>query len=165
MDKLQELGFRLNDTARLYTRRFEERAQTLSLQLAQCKALVLLAENEGVSQTRLSQISEIDPARLVGILDRLESNGWVQRRRRPGDRRVRSLAVTENAEPVLRLIWSVISETYVEGLQGLSTEEIGTMVKVLECIHSNLSARRVLGADPDAVGNEVTARRRLRLVR
>ena len=87
MDKLQELGFRLDEVARLYTRRFEQRAQTLSLQLAQCKALVLLAENEGVSQTRLSQISEIDPARLVGILD-----------------------------------------------------EIGTMVKVLTRVHSNLSA-------------------------
>jgi MarR family transcriptional regulator for hemolysin len=165
MDKLQELGFRLNDGARLYTRRFEERAQTLSLQLAQCKALLLLAENEGVSQTRLSEISEIDPARLVGILDRLEANGWVQRRPRPGDRRVRSLAITENAKPVLRLIWSVISETYVEALHGLSTDEIGTLVKVLECVHSNLSVRRSLGADPDTIDNEVTARRRMRLVR
>jgi MarR family transcriptional regulator, transcriptional regulator for hemolysin len=139
MDKLQVLGFRLNEVARLYTRRFEERAQTLSLQLAQCKALILLAENEGVSQA--------------------------QRRRRPGDRRVRSLAVTENAKPVLQLIWSVISETYAEALQGLSTEEIGTMAKVLERVHSNLSARRSLGADPDTVVNEVTARRRLRFVR
>src|SRR3984957_8684822 len=104
MDELQELGFRLDEVARLYTRRFEQRAQTLSLHLAQCKALVLLAENEGVSQTRLSQISEIDPARLVGILDRLEAGGWAQRRPQPGDRRVRSLAITEHAKPVLELI-------------------------------------------------------------
>jgi DNA-binding MarR family transcriptional regulator len=101
--------------------------------------LVLLAENEGVSQTRLSQISEIDPARLVGILDRLEAGGWAQRRRRPGDRRVRSLAVTENAKPVLELIWNVISDTYLEALQGVSSDEIGTMVKVLTRVHSNLS--------------------------
>ena len=166
MDKLQDLGFRLNEVARLYTKRVEERAQSLSLQLAQCKALVLLAENEGVSQTRLAEISEIDPARLVGILDRLEADGWVQRRRRPGDRRVRSLAITENAEPVLRQIWSVISETYVEALQDLSTDEIRTMVKVLERVHSNLSACKPLGTDPlDTVGNEVTAHRPLRLVR
>ena len=139
MDKLQELGFRLDEVARLYTRRFEQRAQTLSLQLAQCKALVLLAENEGVSQTRLSQISEIDPVRLVRILDRLEAGGWAQRRRQPGDRRARSLAVTENAKPVLKLIWNVISDTYIEALQGVSIEEIGTMMKVLTRVHSNLS--------------------------
>ena len=166
MDKLQELGFRLNDVARLYTRRFEERSQTLSLRLAQCKALVLLAENEGVSQRRLSEISEIDPALLVGILDRLEADGWAQRRPRPGDRRVRSLAVTESAEPVLRLIWRVIGETYIEALQDLSADEIRTLVKVLECVHSNLSACKPLGANPQGTGgNELTARRRLRLVR
>jgi MarR family transcriptional regulator for hemolysin len=140
MDNLQELGFRLEEVARLYTRRFEQRAQNLSLQLAQCKALVVLAENEGVSQTRLSQISEIDPARLVGILDRLEAGGWAQRRPRPGDRRVRSLAVTESAKPMLELIWNVIGDTCVEALQGVSIEEIGTMVKVLTRVHSNLSA-------------------------
>jgi DNA-binding MarR family transcriptional regulator len=108
--------------------------------------LVLLAENEGVSQTRLSQISEIDPARLVGILDRLEANGWAQRRRHPGDRRVRSLAVTKSAEPILRLIWNVISDTCIEALQGLSVDEIGTMVKVLTCVHANLSTCEPLGA-------------------
>ena len=139
MDKPQELGFRLDEVARLYTRRFEQKAQTLSLQLAQCKALVLLAENEGVSQTRLSQISEIDPVRLVRILDRLEAGGWAQRRRQPGDRRARSLAVTEDAKPVLKLIWNVISDTYIEALQGVSIEEIGTMMKVLTRVHSNLS--------------------------
>jgi MarR family transcriptional regulator, transcriptional regulator for hemolysin len=145
MDKLQELGFRLDEVARLYTRRFEQRAQTLSLQLAQCKALVVLAENEGVSQTRLSQISEINPARLVGILDRLEAGGWAQRRRRPGDRRVRSLAVTENAKPVLELIWNAINDTDIEALKGVSVEEIGTIVKVLTRVHSNLST--TIGAD------------------
>jgi MarR family transcriptional regulator for hemolysin len=151
MDGLQELGFRLDEVARLYTRRFEQRAQTLSLQLAQCKALVLLAQNEGVSQTRLSQISQIDPVRLVRILDRLEAVGWAQRRRQPGDRRARSLAVTENAKPALKLIWNVISDTYIEALQGVSIEEIGTMMKVLTRVHSNLS--KTINADsPQSVG-------------
>jgi MarR family transcriptional regulator for hemolysin len=166
MDKFQDLGFRLDEVARLYTKRFEERAQTLSLRLGHCKVLILLAENEGVSQARLSRISAIDPARLVVILDRLEAEGWAQRRRRPGDRRMRSLAITENAEPIIRLIWSVVSDTYIEALQGLSTDEIGTMMKVLEGVHSNLLAGKPLGPRPaDTVRNNVTGRRRLRLVR
>ena len=138
----------------------------MSLQLAHCKALIHLAENEGINQTRLSEITEIDPARLVGILDRLEADGWAQRCRRPGDRRVRSLTVTENAEPVLRLIWRVISETYVEALQGLSTDEIGTLAKVLECVHANLSACKPLAAEPlSRDGKDVSARAQLTLVR
>jgi MarR family transcriptional regulator for hemolysin len=166
MDKLQSLGFRLNEVARRYTRRFEARAQALSLQLAQCKALVLVAENEGVSQSRLSEISEIDPAHLVAILDRLEADGWAQRRRRYGDRRVWSLAITENAEPVLRLIWNAIGETYDEALQGLSTEEIAAMVMVLERVHSNLTACKPLGVIPlEATADKTTTRRRLKLLR
>jgi DNA-binding MarR family transcriptional regulator len=166
MDKLQDLGFRLNEVARLYTRRFDERAQSLCLQLTHCKALIHLAENKDISQARLSEITEIDPARLVGVLDRLEADGWAQRCRRPGDRRVRSLSVTENAEPILRLIWSVMSETYVEALRGLSTDEIGALAKVLECVHANLSACKPLAADPLSRGDKgVSARARLTLVR
>jgi MarR family transcriptional regulator for hemolysin len=141
MDKLQDLRFRPCEVARLYARRIEERTQTLSLQFAGCKALILIAENEGITQTHLSKISEIDPARLVGIVDRLEADGWAQRRRRPDDRRVRSLTVTESAQPVLRSIRRAISETYVQALRGLSADEIRTLAKVLECVHSNLSNR------------------------
>jgi hypothetical protein len=79
---------------------------------------------------------------------------------------VHTLSLTESAQPVLRLIWSAIGETYVAALQGLSTDEIGIMVNVLERVHSNLSACKPLGAEPIiTVGNDATARRGLRLVR
>ncbi|HEY2531728.1 MAG TPA: MarR family transcriptional regulator [Xanthobacteraceae bacterium] len=165
MDKLQDLGFLLNEAGRLFTRRFEERARPLSLQLAHCKALILLAENEDISQARLAEISEIDPARLVGILDRLEADGWVRRRRRPDDRRVRSLAVTENVAPILRLIWGLIGETYVEALQGLSADDLGSLIQALARVHSNLSACKPLGADPLGAAGDIAAGGRLRLVR
>jgi MarR family transcriptional regulator, transcriptional regulator for hemolysin len=166
MDRPQELAFRLDDVASLFSRKFEEKVRTPPLQLALCKALVVLAENQGVSQKRLAEISEIDPARLVRIVDRMEANGWAERRPLPGDRRVWTLALTENAKPVLRLIWSVISEIYVEALRGLSADEIRTMVKVLESVHSNLSAYKPIDSGAvDSAGNEVTAGRRLRFVR
>ena len=39
MDKIANFGYLLKDLGRLYTRRFEERAQALQLTLPQCKAL------------------------------------------------------------------------------------------------------------------------------
>jgi MarR family transcriptional regulator for hemolysin len=165
MDKLQDLGFCLNDAARLFTRRIERRSRPLSLRLAHCKALILLAENEGISQTRLAEITEIDPARLVGILDRLESRGWVCRRRRHGDRRVRTLAVTENAAPILQLIWGLIGETYLEALQGVSADDLSILVKVLARVHSNLSVCKPLGVDSLEASGHIASPGRLRLVR
>src|SRR5215472_19153878 len=101
------LGFLLKDVTRLYTRRFEERAQALSLTLPQCKALTYLARNEGVSQKRLAELIEIDPMSLVRILDRMETDGWVERRADPQDRRARSLWLTPQASPVLERIETI----------------------------------------------------------
>ena len=87
VDHLRQLGFLLKDVSRRYTRRFEERAQSLSLTLPQCKALIYLQDSEGVSQKRLAELTELDPMTLVRILDRMEADGWVQRRFDPSDRR------------------------------------------------------------------------------
>lgn len=139
------LGFLLKDVTRLYTRRFEERAQALSLTLPQCKALTYLARNEGVSQKRLAELIEIDPMSLVRILDRMESDGWVERRADPQDRRARSLVVTERARPIIDLIWQIVAETRAEALTGLADSERTQLLALLERVHVNLLAMSPLG--------------------
>jgi hypothetical protein len=79
----QHLGFLLDDVAYLYARRFEEHTRELSLTLHQCKALAVLANCGAINQTRLAEISEIDPVRLARILDWLEVVGWAERRSDP----------------------------------------------------------------------------------
>ncbi|MDE2263713.1 MAG: MarR family transcriptional regulator, partial [Gammaproteobacteria bacterium] len=111
MDLNRQLGFLLKDTSRRYTRRFEERAQALSLTLPQCRALLHLENNEGVSQKRLSELTELDPMTLVRILDRMEADGWVQRRFDPADRRAHTLWLTPKSKPVLEHIAHLIAET------------------------------------------------------
>ncbi len=147
MDLHRNLGFLLKDVSRLYTRRFEERAQALALTLPQCKALAYLANNEGVSQKRLAELTEIDPMSLVRILDRMEADGWVQRRSDPDDRRARSLAVTEKAKPLVAHIWNLGVETRGEALAGLSSEERTQLVELLARIHKNLLALKPLADD------------------
>ena len=170
IDERQDLGFSLHAVARLYTRRFEQSSRTLSLKLAQCRLLAMLAENEGVSQKRLWTISRIAPVRLGRLLGLMEVAGWVERHLHHNDRRKRLLAVTKNARPVLRRIQNVTRKTYVEAVRGLPTDEIATMLQVLECVRSNLSDRNPIGADPiDTPGyaaltphRHVTVRRLLR---
>lgn len=140
MDLNRQLGFLLKDTSRRYTRRFEERAQALSLTLPQCRALLHLENNEGVSQKRLSELTELDPMTLVRILDRMEADGWVQRRFDPADRRAHTLWLTAKSRPVLEHIARLIAETRAETLHGLSNEERSTLTGLLERVHANLSS-------------------------
>jgi len=147
MDLNRQLGFLLKDTTRRYTRRFEERAQAFSLTLAQCRALLHLENNEGVSQKRLSELTELDPMTLVRILDRMEADGWVQRRFDPTDRRAHTLWLTPKSKPVLEHIARLITETRAETLHGLSNEERAKLIELLERVHANLSSLAPLGAE------------------
>ena len=138
MDAHRSLGFLLKDVTRLYTRRFEQRAASLSLTLQQCKALIYLEDHAGISQKRLAELIEVDPMSLVRILDRMESDGWVERRPDPADRRARSLHLTERAAPILRHIRELIQKTRAEALSGLDEQECRQLIGLLERVHRGL---------------------------
>jgi hypothetical protein len=70
----------------------------------------------------------------------LRANG-AGRRPRAGDRRARSLAVTQEATAVLPIIWGLITESQVAALKGLSTRERQVLMKALERVLVNLSLR------------------------
>ena len=165
MERFASLGFLLKDVTRLYTRRFEERADRLSLTLPQCKALAYLSKNEGVSQKRLAELIEIDPMTLVRILDRMEADGWVQRRSDPDDRRARSLVLTEKAKPILDHIWQLAAETRAEALEGLSTPERNALAELLERVHENLLALKPIPQPAEPLRTGAAARKPASTVR
>jgi DNA-binding MarR family transcriptional regulator len=143
MDQQRNFGFLLKDLGRLYTKRFEERAQTLQLTLPQCKALGYLSRNEGASQARLADLAEIDAMTMVRILDYMESEGWVERRADPNDRRARCLYLKDKAKAILDQIWQLADETRKEFLADLAPEECESLVQMLERVH--VSARAHVG--------------------
>lgn len=83
MDPHRNFGFLLKDLSRRYVLRFEQRARDLSLTLPQCKVLVRLETNEGMSQARLAELAEVEPMTMVRIIDRMEADGLLERRADP----------------------------------------------------------------------------------
>jgi DNA-binding MarR family transcriptional regulator len=153
MERLRNFGYLLKDLGRLYTRRFEERAQALQLTLLQCKTLGQLSRNEGISQARLAELAESDPMSMVRILDYMEAEGWVERRADPNDRRARCLYIKDKARAILDEIWRLADETRMEFLRGLSPQECERLIDMLERIHAtahNLAAPAAAG--PAALG-------------
>ena len=144
MDRIRNFGFILKNLERLYTKRFELLAQESSLTLPQCKALFHLSRNEGISQKRLAELAEVEPMTLVRILDRMESDGWVERRPDPNDRRARTLYVTSGAKPVLEQIDRLSTQMRSEALAGLSAEQRNHLMGLLEHVYQNLLASKVI---------------------
>src|SRR6266850_7643420 len=138
-DRLRNFGFLLKELSRRYVQRFEVRAREIALTLPQCKVLVRLEKNEGVSQARLAELAEVDAMTMVRILDRMEADGLLERRPDPADRRARRLYLTAKAKPLLDEIWRLSDATRAEVFAGIGKNERDVFIGVLERIHANLT--------------------------
>jgi MarR family transcriptional regulator for hemolysin len=136
----RRFGFLLKDVTRLYVQRFEQHAAALGLTIAQCRALMRLADCEGVSQVRLAELTDLDPMALVRILDRMESEGWLERRRDPRDRRVRCLYLTSEAKPLLDDIKHLIDVTWEEAFAGIPKQKSELVMELLDTVRGNFIA-------------------------
>jgi MarR family transcriptional regulator for hemolysin len=95
---------------------------------------------------------------LVRILDRMEADGFIERRADPADRRARTLFVTSKATPTLEQIWAIGAQTRNEMFIGMSTEERNTLMTLMERVHENLlSLKPVAGSAPPAPQNRKAA--------
>jgi DNA-binding MarR family transcriptional regulator len=137
-DKIRNFGFLVRDVSRLCAKRFERNARELELTLPQCKVLAHLARNEGISQARLAELTETDPMTLVRTLDRMQQDGWVERRLDPADRRAHCLFLLDPARPIVERIWKFAEQTRSEALMALSQGEREQLVDLLEHVHGTL---------------------------
>jgi DNA-binding MarR family transcriptional regulator len=142
MDLDRSFGFLVHDVARLFGRRFNQRALLfLGLTRAQCRILGYLARNEGINQAGLADLLEIKPMTLVRQIDRMEEDGWVERRHDPSDRRARRLVLTEKARPILARILDLSNEVRTEAFAGLGDADGQLLIEILRRVHANLSDR------------------------
>jgi DNA-binding MarR family transcriptional regulator len=127
----------LKDVSRLYVQRFEQRAAVHGLTLPQCRALVHLAQHEGLSQIQLAEFTDIEPMSLVRILDRMESDDLVERRTDPADRRARRLYLKAKAKPLVDEIWHLVELTRREAFAGIPKKQTDLLISMLEKVQSN----------------------------
>ena len=135
----RSLGFLLNDVARLMRKRFDERARDLGLTRAQWRVLGHLRRYEGIKQGALAEILEVENVTLGRHIDRLEEDGWVERRRDPADRRVWRLHLADKARPIIDRLSELSSEVREHAMNGLSAEEREMLIDTLTAMKGNLT--------------------------
>lgn len=138
-DPINNLGFLLNEVHRMVRRDFNERVRPTGLTQGQWRALAYVSRMEGVNQARLAERMEIRPITLGRLIDRLQEAGWVERRADPGDRRMCRLYLTPAAQPLIRRLRTLASETLDRALAGIGAQRRTQLVSTLKHIKENLS--------------------------
>ena len=138
----------LHETARLWSRHYDREVRALfpGMTRARCAVLSHLARHEGVNLVTLAGILDIRPISLVRLLDRLEAAEFVVRRPDPDDRRVRVLALTAKALPIVERIDGLTRKIYDDLQLGISKAEASQLHALLFRVGSNLAGR--LGENP-----------------
>jgi MarR family transcriptional regulator, transcriptional regulator for hemolysin len=133
------LGFLLHEVARLLKRRFEQNARGSGLTRSQWQVLAYLAQNEGINQSGLADLLEIEPITLGRIVDRLQILGLIERRPNSSDRRVWLLHLTAAARPKLSQLRRLGDVTRGEALAGVPEADTERLLKTLQALKANLT--------------------------
>jgi len=104
-------------------------------------AIKLVAGNAPIKVSDLARRMYLHPATVVGILDRLESKGLVQRTRSTEDRRVVEIDLTAQGQAVVGQAPEVAQGMLVKGLETLSREKLSHVSEGMREIV------RILGAE------------------
>ena len=136
----RELGFALNDAARLLRTYADQRARDLNMTRAQWAVLVRLQRREGVKQSELAEALDLAPITLARLIDKLSAAGLVERRDDESDRRANRLYLTEKATPTLEKLGELGEAMLGKALAGLDEGEIARMTIGLDRIKANIKA-------------------------
>jgi MarR family transcriptional regulator, transcriptional regulator for hemolysin len=134
------IGVVISDVARLLRMAFDRRVRRLGITRAQWLVLTRLHRHPGASQSELADMMEVERASAGRMIDRLEAKGWVERRAKHEDRRVKRVYLTPEAERVHRRIWRVAEATVDDALAGLSTQESAQLMRLLMRVKQDLVA-------------------------
>jgi DNA-binding MarR family transcriptional regulator len=102
--------------------RFLHTITDLGLSLPQAHALKVLRPGNPIAMRELADGLHCDPSNITGIVDRLGDRGLVERGSAPGDRRIKTLMLTEEGTALRMRLLDRLSEP-PPGLGKLSVSE------------------------------------------
>ena len=134
----REFAFSLNDVARMLRTYADQKAGQFGITRAQWVVLVRLDRFEGLKQSELAEMLDLQPITLTRLLDRLCNSGLIERRADPSDRRAKRLYLTPAARPLLERLGDLGDELMGTALANVDREHVERMVAQLAIVKENL---------------------------
>jgi DNA-binding MarR family transcriptional regulator len=140
----ESIGYWLVRSWTAYERALNAELNPRGVTFRQAQVLAFLVMKGQLSQVELAERMRVEPPTLVGILDRMERDGWISREDCPNDRRKKIIRATNQASP----IWSEIVDCAIRirarAVEGLSEDEVKQLRSLLVMLEKNLAVEKPL---------------------
>jgi MarR family transcriptional regulator, transcriptional regulator for hemolysin len=134
----REFAFSINDVARMLRTYVDQQANQFGITRAQWVILVRLDRFEGLKQSEIAEMLDLQPITLTRLLDRLCASGLIERRADPNDRRAKRLFLTAAGRALLERVGEFDDRLLATALAGVERETIEKMVSQLATMKENL---------------------------
>lgn len=95
----------------------------LHLTAVQGMVIRFLYDNDRLTSSELGKKTDLDSATLTGVLDRLETGGYIERRQNPEDRRSIRIHLTEKGRTTGEKVAQLMDEANTEFLRRFNASE------------------------------------------
>ena len=137
------VGFWICQSSNVFQRAFNEELAPQGVTFRQAQVLGCLALEGRLSQTDLADRMRIEPPTLVGILDRMERDGWIRRDGDKADRRRKLIQVTPAARPAWTKIVAAARRVRAKATRGMSDQQVAQLKKLLGMLLENLQESKL----------------------
>ena len=137
----QKIGIVLVETARVWRTKLDQRLRPLGLSQGKWTTLVHLAwGGDKLTQRDLARRIGIEEATLAGLLDRLETDGWVERKPSEHDRRCKTVHLQPRSKKILSSIFDTAQALRQELIAEIPQSQLETCMRVLTRIRDKADA-------------------------
>ena len=158
-------GFIINRTARSLSRSMDIRLRKrVGITFAQWRVLVLLTKtHDGLSQKEIAEGLGLEAPSLIPIIDKLENDGFIERRVDRNDRRNNRIFRAKKTFEIWETTLECATRVLTIALAGLPEDNVQIMKEVLEKMWINLQANMEISSKtPTTIANVVDRTRGLR---
>jgi MarR family transcriptional regulator, transcriptional regulator for hemolysin len=142
------VGHWVCQASQVLQRAFNEELAPQGVTFRQAQLLGCLALEGKLSQTDLADRMRIEPPTLVGIIDRMERDGWIRRSSDATDRRRKLIEALPASKPAWIKIIAAAKRVRNRATRGMTANQLAQLKKLLGLVQSNLdesSAQREAG--------------------
>ena len=155
-DPKREAALRIVETSRLLRSLVEQRLKPFGMTRAQYATLAKLERQDGLVQTELADMLEIQPIAMVRLIDQLSAEGLIERRPDEHDRRCNRLFLTAGGHARLASLAGFKEALGRELFHGIAGGDLTQLLRTLDALHRNIKI--ISTAAQDAAAKSKKAR-------